>query len=292
MALTNLQEYHRPDDMDAVVQLLQQYQDGAMIVAGGTFLHGLVARGLVSDITALIDVRGLGYDHVSLSGGILSIGATATFARLESDADIGSHPALGAIKDALAYPPMQIKNTATVGGCISASCPFFDLPTAFLALNATITALGKKGTRHIPIKDFFPGLFENALYEDEFMLQIDAPVTTDKSASAFIKLETNANDLAILNVAAKLDVDDAGVCQQACIYVGGGVGETAVRAGTAEAALTGAKPGADSIAKAAQAAQDEVQPLDDHRASAAYRKRMAGVLLGRTLEQVEVRLSA
>ena len=59
MALTSVETYHNPDNEAAVVQLLQKYEDSALIVAGGTFLHGLAARGLLSGVEALIDIQNL-----------------------------------------------------------------------------------------------------------------------------------------------------------------------------------------------------------------------------------------
>ena len=98
-------------------------------------------------------------------------------------------------------------NSATVGGSIAASCPFFDLPTSFLALDGAVRAHGPGGSRDIPMEAFFAGLFENCLAPDEFVTAITLPQPAAGSASAFIKLETNANDLAILNVAVALTLD-------------------------------------------------------------------------------------
>ena len=223
MALNNLQEYYLPEDNAAVVDLLGKHQESAMIIAGGTFLHGLIARGLVTDVEALIDVSRLGLNHIKTESGSLSIGATTTFIQLQQQEEINSNPLYGAIKDALEYPPTQVKNSATIGGCISASCPFFDLPVSFLALNTSVTAQGSNGVRNIPLQDFFPGLFENALEQDEFMTELSVPTPGSKSASAFVKLETNANDLAILNAAVYVELDSAGKCSAARVYVGGGV---------------------------------------------------------------------
>lgn len=290
MSLNKLQEYYLPEDGNAVVELLARHQDGATIVAGGTFMHGLIARGLVTDVEVLIDISRLGLAYVRPEKDRLRIGATTTFIQLEDSPDICDNPAYGAIRDALDYPPPQIKNSATIGGCVSASCPFFDLPVSFLALDGVVHARGQGKSRDIPLADFFAGLFENSLEQGEFMTELSLPVLPAKSASAFLKLETNANDLAILNAAALVSVDKSGKCTHARVFVGGGVGEVPARATSAEAALLGKTLTQELCAAAGQAAKSDVEPLSDHRASAEYRKAMTGVLVERVLKQTLNRL--
>lgn len=289
MALTSVETFHQPETKNRVAELLQEHEDRAMIVAGGTFLHGLITRGLIYGIEALIDIQKLGLDYIKPVDEGIEIGATTRFLQLQESALLRDNAALGAIRDALEYPPMQIMNSATIGGCVASSCPFFDLPTSFLALNALVLVHGRDGGREIPLSDFFTGLFENALQADEFVVAVRIPGAGKGCASAFVKLETNANDLAILNVAASLQMDPAGHCQAATIYIGGGVGESVVRAPSAEAALTGKKLDAGSMQQAAAVAKNDVDPLSDHRASAAYRSAMTAVLLERTLKRIQNR---
>lgn len=285
MALTSVETYHNPENEAAVVQLLQKYEDSALIVAGGTFLHGLAARGLLSGVEALIDIQNLELNYITTNSDGVVIGATTRFVQLEENESIGQEPWLGAVKDAISYPPVQIMNAATVGGSIAASCPFFDLPTSFLALDGAVRAHGPGGSRDIPMEAFFAGLFENCLAPDEFVTAITLPQPALDSASAFIKLETNANDLAILNAAVALTLDGSNRCSQARVFVGGGVGETPARAGSAEQVLTGAVIDDETIDKAARAAKSDVDPISDHRASAEYRAEIARVLVARALRK-------
>ena len=95
---------------------LQRHEDSALIVAGGTFLHGLAARGLLTGIEALIDIQGLGLDNIAADPDNLVIGATTRLAQLEASEQIQQEAWLGAVKDAIYYPPVQIMNAATVGG--------------------------------------------------------------------------------------------------------------------------------------------------------------------------------
>jgi len=291
VTLNRLQEYYLPQDGDAVVELLRKHREGATIVAGGTFIHGLIARGLVTDVEALIDISRLGLNYVRQEQGQIAIGATTIFRQLGASPEIRDNPGYGAIRDALEYPPAQILNSATIGGCVSASCPFFDLPVAFLALGGVVHARGNGKTRAVPLAEFFPGLFENALEQEEFMTELLIPSIPDRSASAFVKLESNANDLAILNAAVWVSLDAAGKCAQSRVFVGGGVGEVPARAASAERVLQGHSLSAEQCAAAGQAAKSDVDPLSDHRASAGYRKAMTGVLVERALMKTLSRLA-
>jgi len=289
MALPNISDYHVPSSADDAIALLQKYGESAMIVAGGTFVHGLEVRGVLADIEALIDIGKLGLAGIEQSGDGLQLGATTVFAELEAHEAVTGDPALGAIADALTYPPAQIKNVGTVGGCLAASAPLYDLPAALLALGGVAEAVGAGGTRTIPLDGFFTGLFENALQSDEIITSILLPTAAASTASAFLKLETNANDLAILNVAVRI-TRDGGNCIDSRIVIGGGVGETYVRASSAEAALDGAPATPDSFAAAAAAVANDIDPVDDHRGTADYRRHIAKIFTRRALEKALARL--
>ncbi len=123
MALTSVQSFHSPEDNKSVIELLDKYEDSALIVAGGTFLHGLVSRGLLSGIEALINIQKLGLNKISVGSDKIDIGATTLLGQLKSCAEVQDQAWLGAIKDAMEYPPVQIMNSGTVGGSVSSSCP-------------------------------------------------------------------------------------------------------------------------------------------------------------------------
>lgn len=291
MSLTSVKEYFTPDSNEEVLGLLKKYGDGALIVAGASFVHGLDARKLLIGIEALIDIQNLGLDQVTADSAGLSVGAMVTFTELQQIKEIQNSAALGAVRDALNYPPLQIRNVATVGGNIAAACPYFDLPTAFMALGAVVTAQGPGGSREIGLEDFFAGLFQNTLEASEFVTGLFLPLLPARSSSAFLKLETNANDLAIINVAVRVTLDKSGLCQEARVVVGGGVGETPVRVVAAEALLQAEKLSDDLLQRAGEAVQSDLQPMSDHRASAAYRSAVAKTLTERALQQAVARLN-
>lgn len=289
MSLPGLGDYCTPETTAEAVSLLDQYGESAMIVAGGTFVHGLEARGVLDSVEALIDIRKLGLDPIAHNEDGLHLGATANLGDVLDNPAIRSNVAFGAIADALAYPPKQILNVGTVGGCLAASAPLYDLPAALLALGGVVDAVGPGGERQIALDDFFTGLFENALAPNELITAVTIPQTATETSSAFLKLETNANDLAIVNVAVRF-TRDGGQCRDTHIIVGGGVGETYVRAVGAETALNGAPCELASFVAAADALGGDIDPMSDHRASAEYRRHIAKVFTRRALEKALERL--
>ena len=134
MSLPNAGAYHVPATTEDAIALLKEHGEAAMIVAGGTLVHGLEVRGLLGEIEALVDISRLGLDGIEATSEGLRIGATTLFRQLEADEAITGDPAFGAIVDAMTYPPPQIRNVGTVGGCLAASAPLYDMPAAFLVL--------------------------------------------------------------------------------------------------------------------------------------------------------------
>lgn len=290
MSLTSLKEYFAPNDEAELLALLESYHGTALIVAGGSFVHGLDARGLLLGVEALIDIRNLGLKHVTSDKKGLSIGAMVTFTELQQLEEVQNSAALGAVRDALNHPPLQIRNVATIGGNIAAACPYFDLPTALMSLDAVVKVQGPDGQRDLDLQEMMVGLFQNALEPNELVTSLFLPRLPARSSSAFMKLETNANDLAIVNVAVRLSLDRAGSCQEARVAIGGGVAETPVRAMAAERLLQGQTISDELVQQAGAAVQTDLSPMSDHRASGAYRSLMAKTLTERALRQALGRL--
>ncbi len=290
MAAAPFKQYRSPESSQEVVELLTRYGEAAVLLAGGTFLHGLAARGLMSKMEALISLQKAGLDYVKPQGGSLTIGAMATFRELLDASPVKGRPELGAIADALEYPPPQILNAATVGGSTASAYPLFDLPVALIALGGAVVAQGPGGRREIKLEQFFLDYFRHALGKGEFLAEVIVPKLPDRSASAFLKLETNANDLALLNVGVRVTIDEEGLCRGAVVAFGGGIGGVPVRAATCETYLEGSRLSAKLLDESAQAVTHDVHPISDHRASARYRATAAKVLARRALIRALARL--
>lgn len=291
MSLTSLKTFHLPQKVPELLQLMEEYGDSALILAGGSFIHGLVARGLIIGVEALIDIRGLKLNAIEIQKQGLSIGTTTRMTDLLGSDQIRNSQAFQAIADALMYPPAQIRNVATIGGNVATACSFFDLPTALLSLDAQIYIEGPNGSRNIDLQEFMLAPFENAMADNEFLTKILVPTPKENASSAFLKLETNANDLAIVNTAASLSLDEKGNCHNVRVALGGGVAGTIVRAFSAEKIMEGEKPSVELLAQASEAVVVDIDPMSDHRATAAYRKAIAKVFTARTMEIALARIN-
>lgn len=295
MSFADLSDFQQPRDLQDALLILDKYGDDTLIVAGGTFVHGLNARGFLDEVEVVLDISELPLKNISHSKGNLSIGSTATYNDLLNSRPVQSMAAFGALKDALGYPPPQIVNVATIGGCLAASCPLFDLPTAISALGGTLTSESSARKKTYSLDKFFTGLFESSLGTGELITAIEIP-GNDKSTSGFSKLETNANDLAIINAAVSLTFKSGLLnrkrkCITARVFLGGGVGDTVMRSPSVEAILSDGEPITDDkIENAVAAAKIDVTAQGDHRASAKYRQKMIEVYLKKAIARAMARL--
>ena len=165
-----------------------------------------------------------------------------------------------------------IRNGATIGGNIGTGSPIGDAPPALLALRASVVLVGPSGERVVPLDEYFTGYRRSVREAAELIKSVRIPLPL-APLTAFHKIaKRRFDDISSVAVAFALDVRD-GVVTDATIGLGG-VAATPVRATATEAALRGRPWDADTVREAAAVLRDEGTPLDDHRASAAYRAAM------------------
>lgn len=290
MELLNLKNFLRPKDASAAKDFLEKNQDNTMILGGGTFVHGLVARGLVTHIETLVDVTCLPLNYFKNENNVWKIGATTRYVELENQDAINVDPYFGGILDALKYPPAQVRHAATIGGNLAASCPFFDMPVVMLAMGASVIAESSSGARVIPMTDLYLSLFQTTLAPGEYISEVQIPQSNGRIATAYEKLETNANDLALISAGVCIE-SDGSRCKRVSIYIGGGIGEVPFRCELAEKMMSDKSVDESLILAVAKQAMDEVDPISDHRASAEYRKAMTKILVRNTLSKAFNRIS-
>ena len=175
-------------------------------------------------------------------------------------------------------------------GASQASCPFFDVPTAFQVLDGVVTVQGASGSRKLALDEVYRGLFENSLEAGEYITSLQLPRQDGKTASAYLKLETNANDLALVGTAVRISLGWSGKIKDPRVVLGGGLNETCVRSRAAEAELEGQRPSEDVFKRAAAAIDGEIDPISDHRGSAEYRAHIGRLYTERALARAHQRL--
>jgi carbon-monoxide dehydrogenase medium subunit len=175
----------------------------------------------------------------------------------------------------VAYPAIRARGT--IGGSVALADPSADYPIALQAAGASIEIGGPSGTRLVAARDFFRGLFETARAPGEIVVAIDVPPGPARAGAAYEKLSIVAGDFAIVAVAAigrdRLDI------------AVGGCGPTPI-------VVTGVEPSDDALLAAGRGIAASCDAPSDHRASAAYRRRVLPELLRRTGRTAAERASA
>lgn len=291
-------DYVIPKDHAEASALLADGNGAARAFMGGTdFL--IRARGGFIRPERVIDLKGLpGMREIreDAAGGLVIAAAC-------SMNQVAMHPEVLRRYDLLAQAcnavaSYQLRNRATVGGnCCNAS-PAADTAPALYCLDAEAQIFGPAGTRRIPIDRFFVGPGKTALLPGEFLTALFLPPAPPAARGVFSKLgRTKLGDIAMVSVAVYCTTEDQGPKTKdrgrpSSFVVGrhwaialGAVGPTPLRAREAEAALAeDASPA--GIERAAQLAAAAARPIDDIRASAAYRRAMVAVLTRRGIESV------
>lgn len=272
-------DFTRPSDLK---EALAQLGGGAWrLLAGGTDIYpatqNATLSGDVMDLTAIPALRG-----ITQTGHGLRIGACTTWAEI---ARAPLPPALHALQQAAAeVGGRQIQNAGTLGGNLCNASPAADGVPPLLAVDAQVELVSASGSRNLPLADFLIGPRKTALRRAEVLAAILIPKPGLDGASHFLKLGARAYlvisiaMVAVRLTAAKGQITSAALAVGAC-------SATAQRLPAAEAALIGLPlaqaASALDVAKVASA----LSPLDDLRATAAYRHSAAAELLRRAIAQ-------
>lgn len=271
-------DYAAPATLDEAVRRLEA-TPGAKLLAGGMSLipalkQRLLQPPLLVDLGRIPELEG-----VSVSGGRARIGARTPHAALLA------HPALAAapiFADAAAViGDVQVRNRGTFGGSLAHADPAADWPAVFLALGGEARLAGPKGRRSVGADDFFVGMLQSALAEDEVLTELVLPLETKRAGTAYLKLRQPASGFAIVGAAVALVADRKGRIDEIRIGVTG-VNPVPFRAQSVEKRLRGQHPGGAEL-RALCALIDEADPTGDLHASAEYRQHLAGVFVARAV---------
>jgi aerobic carbon-monoxide dehydrogenase medium subunit len=277
---------HHADSLDEAFSLLERYADDDVhLIAGGTSLMLLMNLGLVEpahviSLRRIAELRGIRPNNAGLE-----VGALATHRQLELSPEIrGYCPALSAAFGDVAT--VRIRNQGTLGGNLAHADPAQDPPPMLIALDAEVTLASHDAERRVPLDTFFVDYLTTVMRPGEVLTTIHLPALPSGTRAAYTKfLPRTHDDYATVSVAATLRLDDEGRCEDVRVALGGAAG-TPLRARNVEDALRGETPTDTRVAEAAALVLDIVDPPDDARGSAAYKRRMARVWTERTLRQL------
>jgi len=281
----NAFEYRAPRVLDEALAVLREHGEDARVVAGGTALVTMMRQHLVRPgcLVSLRDVQGL--NRIEATNGALRLGALVTHREAEVSPLVRERlPVLA--ETFRRVGTVRIRHMATIGGALAHADPNQDPPVTLLALGARVEIRGARGQRELPLGEFFRDYYETALEPGELVTAVTVPLLPAASGATFLKfLPRTADDYATVAVAAIVTLaPDGERCREARIALGS-VGVTPVRGMAAEALLSGQRLSESLLQAAGEAVKGAVDPLSDHRGSAAYKREMAGVMIGRALTQ-------
>ncbi len=275
-------DYHEPDSLPEALDLLARHGEDAHLVAGATaftllWRQGLLRPGHVIGLRRIAALRG-----ITRTGDGLVIGATTTHREVERSTDVARYcPAL--TRTFASVATVRVRNQATVGGNLAHADPAQDPPAMLLALGAEVIAASAGGERTIPLDELFIDVFTTSLRPDEIVTSVRLPPLSTRTHATYVKfLPRSADDYATVSVAATLRLEADGTVADVRVALGG-AGPTPVRARSVEDALRGARPDATRIADAAALVEGDIDPFDDARGSAAYKRDMARVWTARAI---------
>jgi carbon-monoxide dehydrogenase medium subunit len=277
--------YLEPRTVTEASRMLADHGETARLLAGGTFLVLVMRQRLLSpshlvDLTGVPALRDIAVDE--RNG--LTLGALVTHAEIERHPAIrAAFPVVAEMARRVANP--QIRNAGTIGGNLCYGDPASDPPACFLALGAEVRATRATGERVIPLDEFFTDYFETALAPDEVLTAIRLPRLPRGAHAAYARFTaTAAESRPLVSVGVMVSRDGGGVCQDVRLALGA-VTPVPRRLGMVESFLRGRSLTPETVAEAARMAAAAVEPPSDFRGSAGYKKRIAGVMVRRTLER-------
>ena len=259
------------------------------VLAGGTDLMLQAEAGKRIYAPTLMNIRRVNeLSGVKLDGENLRIGALTTMTDLMADAIIQAHcPILSETADQFGSP--QIRNMASIGGNICNASPAGDLLVPLIALGAEVELVSKPNgaleTRRVNLEHFVTGPGTSDLRENEMLTFVTVPLPPAGARGAFRKFGPRpALEIAIAAVTVTGRIDAGNFTNMRVAY--GAVAPRPVRGKNIEAALEGKPATNEIIAAALEAADKDISPIDDVRASQWYRRHLTRALTQEILADV------
>lgn len=277
--------YLAPKTLDEALEVLRAGPVSPF--AGGTDLMPQSETGRVKLAPTLMNLRRIeGLDGIRESGGIVRIGALTTMTELMDSALVRER--LNILWQACDhFASDQLRNTGTLGGNVCNASPAGDTLVPLLVLDARVELAqkpnGKVETRTLPLGEFLLGPGKTARAPQELLTAIEFPLPRKGFYGAFYKLGTRpALDISAISIGFGAEREKNGLRSVRIAF--GAVAPTPIRAPRAEAALEGRALDDATIDAAVAAADAEIHPISDVRATDWYRREMVRNMLRGMLE--------
>jgi len=273
-------DYHRPSSVADAVALLARFGADTRVLAGGHSLIPMMKLRLATpqhliDLAGVSELRGVRADGANIVIGAM----TSQHEVIGSDLLGGKIPILR--ETALQIADPQVRYCGTIGGNVANGDPGNDMPAVMMCLGATYEVRGPSGTRQIAARAYYQGTFVTALKADEIVTAIRIPAPAAGHGHAYEKLKRKIGDYATAAAAVVLTMSGGKVAS--CSIGLTNVADQPLWAEEAGKIVVGSSLDAATIKKAVAAAEAITDPASDTRGPAAYRTKVAGVMVARAL---------
>jgi aerobic carbon-monoxide dehydrogenase medium subunit len=281
-------DYQEPTTLKKAFALMEKHGDDARVIAGGTSLlimmrQRLLAPKIVISLARIPKLDRIAYNQKDG----LRIGAGARHRDIELSAAVQKHyPLLHETFRKVAQP--RIRNMGTIGGNLAAGDPLTDPGASLIALDAEVILSSSSGQRRLPVEQFFVDYYQTALQPGELLTEIHVPPPLRPGWSHIKFTPRSIEDFATVGVAVTLKTRN-GSCEDIRIGLNS-VAATIVRATRAEGVLRGATISDAALREMGETAATEVDPVDDNRGSAEYKRDLVKVLVRRATQEALQRL--
>ncbi|HEX6438606.1 MAG TPA: xanthine dehydrogenase family protein subunit M, partial [Candidatus Binatia bacterium] len=256
-------------------------EEDVKLIAGGTALLILIKQGIFVPKTLinLKKIKGAGEITYNSTDG-LRVGGLASIYDVESAPAVREHyPLLAEACHVVAN--IRIRNMATIGGNLAHADYQSDPPAALVALDAKVELTNRHRVRSVKLADFFIGMYETGLERDELVTAVLVPPAPPSFKGTYLKFTTRSSeDRPCAGVAAWVQHSNGN--REAARVVIGAVSPVPVVV-TAPELVNGEKLTSDLIEDVASKAQAAVDPIDDLRGTADYKRQLVKVLVRRAL---------
>ena len=274
--------YLRPTSLAEAIKMRADHPD-ATIFAGGTDVMNRVSQ--ETSLAGMLDLFALdSFVGVSRREYGIQIGAATTFSQIVRDPLVNTH--LPILRDAASQiGALQIQNRGTIGGNIGNASPLGDLLPVLLALDAQVSLASTRGERQVPYGEFCTGYRRTVMEPDELIVSVSIPILSDRTFQYWRKVGTR-------KAQATSKVMLAGVGETTCNRVAlvrlgiGAVADRPIRLTDVEQLLLSKDLDHSQVEQARTLTLRSLNPIDDLRSTADYRRWVAANLVAAFVQQL------
>ncbi|MDG6995667.1 MAG: FAD binding domain-containing protein [Nitrososphaerota archaeon] len=277
-------EYFKAKRTSEVLTLLKTHGSRARLVAGNTTLNEMAKNGLLGNVEVLIDINDLPFGYIRENKNNTALGATITLSSAFDTFSRQNNSGYQCLVDALqCVRPVQVRNMATIGGCLCSGVPFLDFPIALVAMDAKVKVVFKDKRCTMPVIEFMKNYSYGLTLTKGLVTEVLVPKVNSSVYSSYTKFSRTKLGEAVVGVACRLSFElDSDRCSSAGIALAGS-GIDVTRLSMLERNLEGKVIVDNILDDISNFLKDVVNPVSDHETSAAYKLHVASVLIKRTL---------